>query len=539
MTISGQVTFDRVPHLTGAGSGSAVVPSALDYDSITQDPVRGAVVQAVSATGAVLDTDVTNASGGYSVSVDASTDVRIQVRSEMQQTTGATWDIQVLDNTSGNAIYVLAGSLTDSGTTNSTRNLNAGSGWDPNLNGPDDGGYTSDAARAAAPFSILNAMYETVTDIAAIDPDVVFPELDVLWSVNNVATSGNVANGEIGTSSYTRTSGGTPTIRILGDENDDTDEYDVSVIVHEFGHYFEDQLARSDSPGGSHSLSVRLDSRLSFGEGWGNAFAGMILDDPVYRDTDGPQQASGFAFSVEADLTNPPPSTGRESGWYNEASVQQILYDIYDSNNDGVDTISGGLEPLYNAFTDPDYINNVDFTTIFAFADRVRDEPSVDGAALDALLNAEDINGTGPRGVGETNDGGIADTLPVYNIVTQGGSAVTVCSTAENGDRNRHGVVEFISLTLPSTGAVTMTATEVSGPATTTTDPDFFIWEHGLLFTSDNRGQDRRAQSGLDGSETWTGTLDAGTYAIEIFDCNNASCGAAAAAPSCFSFDVN
>ncbi|MEO1553632.1 MAG: hypothetical protein AAFR82_06815 [Pseudomonadota bacterium] len=531
------MTFDSVPHLTGNGTGVGVVSSALDYDSISQDPARGVVVQAVNASGTVLDTDVTDASGGYSVSVDPSTDVRVQVRSEMQQTTGATWDIQVLDNTSGDAIYVLAGSLTDSGTANSTRNLNAASGWDPTLVGG-AGAYTSDAARTAAPFSILDALYEAVTDIAAVDPDVVFPELDVLWSVNNTDASGNVANGEIGTSSYTRSAGGTPTIRILGDENNDTDEYDVSVIVHEFGHYFEDQLARSDSPGGSHSLTPRLDSRLAFGEGWGNAFAGMILGDPVYRDTAGNQQSSGFAFSVETDLTDRPTGTQRDGGWFNEASVQQILYDIFDSADDGSDTISGGLAPLYNAFTDPDYINNVDFTTIFAFADRVRDEASVSGAALDAMLAAEDINGSGPRGDGETNDGGLPDTLPVYNVVTLGGPAVTVCSTAVNGDTNRHGVREFISVTLASTTAVTMTATEVSGPPTTT-DPDFRIWEQGLLFTSDNRGQDRRAQSGVDGTETWTGTLDAGTYAIDIYDCNNAACGAASAADSCFSFEVN
>jgi hypothetical protein len=536
VTISGQVTFDKVPHNTGAGAGSNIVASSLNYNAITQEPVRGVIVQAVNGTGTVLDTATTDASGNYSVSVDPSTSVRIQARSEMQQSTGATWDIQVLDNTSGNAIYVLAGSLTDSGTANSTRNLNAGSGWDPALNAG-AGGYTSDAARAAAPFSILDAMYQTVTTIAAIDTDVVFPELDVLWSVNNVATSGNVANGEIGTSSYTRTAGGTPTIRILGDENDDTDEYDVSVIVHEFGHYFEDQLSRSDSPGGSHSLSNRLDSRLAFGEGWGNAFAGMILGDPVYRDTAGAQQGSGFAFSVEADLTAAT-GTSRDQGWFNEGSVQQILYDIFDSTNDGADTISGGFEPLYNAFTDPAYINNVDFTTIFAFADRIRSEASVSGTALDAMLTAEDINGSGPQGTGETNIGGVAQSIPVYNTVTVGGAPITVCSTALNGETNKHGVREFISVTLPSTGPVTMTATEVSGPATTT-DPDFRIWEQGRLFSSDTRGQDRRAQSGADGSEVWTGTLDAGTYAIDIYDCNNAECGAAAAADSCFSFTVN
>ncbi|MEL6858676.1 MAG: hypothetical protein AAFO74_09835 [Pseudomonadota bacterium] len=508
------MTFDKVPSQNDF--------TGLNYNAITQDPARGIVVEAVNAGGTVLATDVTDGSGNYTVNVDAQTDVQIRVRSQIQQTTGATWNIQVVDNTSSNAIYLLTGSLADSGSANSTRNLNAPSGWGGS-------GYTS--TRAAAPFSILDALYETVTDIAAVDTDVVFPDLQVFWSVNNVPRSGNVANGEIGTSSYTRTND-VPTIRILGDANNDTDEYDTHVIVHEFGHYFEDQLSRSDSPGGSHSLSDRLDSRLAFGEGWGNAFAGMILGDPNYRDSLGNQQANGFSFSVESDLTG----GTRDEGWFNEATVQQILYDIFDSTNDGNDTISGGLAPLYNAFTDPNYINNVDFTTIFAFADRVRTEATVDGTVLDTMLAAEDINGTGPQGTGESNNGAVAASLPVYKLAPQGGSAVTVCSTASNGDTNKHGVREFISVTINATGAVTMTATETSGPAGTT-DPDFRIWERGRLFTRDSRGQNRLAESGVDGSETWTGTLDAGTYAIEIYDFNNFDTGTAA--DSCFSFSVS
>ncbi|MEM9843115.1 MAG: hypothetical protein AAF767_10700, partial [Pseudomonadota bacterium] len=253
----------------------------LDYNAITQEPARGVVVEAVNAGGTVLDTDTTDAAGAYSVTVDASTDVQIRVRSELQQTGGATWDVQVVDNTSGNAIYVLSGALADSGMTNSTRNLNAPSGWDPSANGG-AGGYA--ATRAAGPFSILDAIYQTVTDIAAVDPDVTFPALQVFWSINNRPSNIiNDATGDVGTSSYTRV-GGVPTIRILGAENVDTDEYDIHVVVHEFGHYFEDQLSRSDSPGGSHSLNDRLDARLAFSEGWGNAFAGMILDDPNYRD---------------------------------------------------------------------------------------------------------------------------------------------------------------------------------------------------------------------------------------------------------------
>ncbi|MCR9080524.1 MAG: hypothetical protein NXH78_15625 [Hyphomonadaceae bacterium] len=512
------MTFDKVPSQSDF--------TGLDYSAIAQVPARGVIVQAVDGSGTELDRDITDASGNYSVDVNSSTNVRIQVRSQLEQTTGASWDISVVDNTSSNAIYILQGTLADSGTANSTRDLNAASGW---------GGASYTSTRAAAPFNILDAIYEAVSGIAIVDPNVSFPTLQVFWSVNNVPVSGDVTQGQIGTSSYTRTNG-VPTIRILGDENNDTDEYDDHVIVHEFGHYFEDQLSRSDSPGGSHSLSNRLDSRLAFGEGWGNAFAGMILGDPNYRDSGGSGQATGFTFSVETDLTS---SAGpRVPGWFNEATTQQLLYDLFDSADDGADTISGGLGPLYNAFTDPAYRDAVNFTTIFEFANRVRNEAGINASTFDAMLAAEDINTTDPRGVGETNDGGLPQILPIYKVATVGGAAVNVCSTATNGDTNKHGVREFITVTLPSTGAVTMTATETSGPATTT-DPDFIIWERGSVFTNDSRNQDRRAFSSADGSESWTGTLDAGTYAIEIYDCNNAECGGAAAGDSCFDFTVN
>lgn len=468
----------------------------------------------MDATGAVIDTDTTDETGAYTVTVTSNTDVRVRVRSELVQVTGAVWNIQVLDNTNANAIYVLNGGLASSGETNTTRNLNAASGW---------GTVSYTSARAAAPFAILDGIYETVTDIAAVDNDVVFPDLQVLWSINNRAASGSVAAGEIGTSSYTRANG-IPTIRILGDADSDTDEYDTHVVVHEFGHYFEDQLSRSDSVGGRHSQSDRLDPRLALSEGFGNAFSGMILDDPVYRDSLGVSQANGFSINVEDNVY---PTIG----WYSEASVQSILYDIYDSDDDGADTISAGLEPIYTAFTDPDYIENENFTTIFQFIDRVRDEASVDGTVLDAMAIAQDINGAGPVGGGETNTGGRAQFLPIFKKAPVNGASITVCSTAINGDRNKLGVREFIMVNIPVAGSVTMTATKTTGTATVT-DPDFNVWEDGRLFST----PDRVADSGVADTETWTGPLDARTYAVEFYDFNNFQ--TATAADSCFNFAV-
>ena len=80
-------------------------------------------------------------------------------------------------------------------------------------------------------------------------PDAAFPVMKFNWSVNNRAVSGNDSTGDIGTSSYK----GNGNVYILGDADSDTDEFDDHVVVHEWGHYFEDQMSRSDSIGGPHS----------------------------------------------------------------------------------------------------------------------------------------------------------------------------------------------------------------------------------------------------------------------------------------------
>ena len=43
----------------------------------------------------------------------------------------------------------------------------------------------------------------------------------------------------------------------------DTDHFDNSVVLHEYGHYLEKAKAYSDSPGGSHSGTTQIDARLA------------------------------------------------------------------------------------------------------------------------------------------------------------------------------------------------------------------------------------------------------------------------------------
>jgi hypothetical protein len=483
--------------------------NGLDYNAVRQDPARGVVVQAVDASGTVLDSDVTDDSGAYEVTVDSETNVRIRAQAALVSTSGAVWDVRVRDNTNSDSLYALGGSLTTSGVADSTRNLNAGSGW---------GGASYTTTRAAAPFAILDGIYEALTDFAAVDPTINAPDLQVFWSTQNRAASGTVANGEIGTSSYTQI-GGVPTVLVLGDANNDTDEYDIHVIVHEFGHYFEDQLSRSDSTGGSHSLNNRLDPRIALGEGFGNALSGIILDDSFYRDSGGASQASGFAIDVESN-------TYSSSGWYASGSVQSILYDIYDATDDGADTISAGLAPIYNALTDPAYRGNVNFTTIFQLIDQIGQDAAIPAADLTALVTAQNINGTGPTGVGETNDGSIANVLPVYKVATIGGPAVQVCSTDNAGTFNKLGVRDFVSLNVPTAQSLTFTMTKTSGDAAR--DPDFRIFSAGAVVDG--------GISGVVDSETATISLAAGDYTIEALDDRNLS--TANSGDACYDFSV-
>ena len=490
VTLSGTASYDFVPHSTQTNGGTF-----LNYAATELRPIRGATAQLLDASGAVLQASKTDALGGYSFTLDPNTNVRVRVLAEMVQTSGAQWDIRVQDNTSANALYAIQGTLTSSGPIDSTRDLIADSGW---------GGSSYTSQRQAAPFAIMDPIYDAVTDIAAIDPDVVFPPAFFNWSINNRPVSGSIANGEIGTSSYI----GNGNILILGDENCDTDEYDDHVNVHEWGHYFEDQLSRSDSIGGPHGGSDRLDPRVAFGEGFGNALSGIITGDPFYRDSGGPSQGGGFAFSVETNTTI-------FEGWYNESSVQSILYDIFDAANDTADSLSVGIGPVYETFVSPNYINTPYFTTIFAYLDEYKRLFPADSAAIDALAADRNVNGTGPDGAGETSDGFIASSLPVYNTVNVNGAATEVCSVDNAGSFNKLGNRAYLLLNVTSPGVHTLTMTRNAATSSANNrDPDFSVFRNGTFLG--------RAITGVTNTETRQfNLLSTGLHVIDAYDSLN------------------
>jgi hypothetical protein len=499
------VTYDRVP-LNPATNG-------LNYAAITQEPARGIVVEALDSTGSILETTVADASGQYSVTVNDNTDVQIRARAKLVETTVATWDVTVRDNTNGDADYVLAGALTNSGTANSTRNLNAPSGW---------GGASYTGTRAAAPFAILDAIYDGLLAVnGATTGATNFPDLQVFWSVDNRAVSGDIDDGEITSTSFTLILG-VPTILLVGNENTDTDEYDRHVIIHEFGHYLENQIARTDSIGGPHAIGDRLDPRLALSEGFANAYSAIVENDPIYRDSGGAMQASGFSINIENN-------TVTNEGWFSESSVHSILWDVFDDVDDGADTLNEDFSVIFDALSATDYVNSVAPATIFSFLDSFRNNTTINTTQLDALVAAQDINGTGIFGTGETNSGGITGALPVVKTVTVGGGALNICSVDDAGTFNKLGNRQLLRVTIPAPGSYTFTMTRTSG--LTGRDPEVRIFNRGAQVAA--------GLSPTADTETLTTTLSAsGTHWIDANDFLNLNDGGPSG-DTCFDFSIN
>jgi hypothetical protein len=477
----------------------------LNYSAITAMPVRGVIVELMSAQNETLASTISSADGVYQFSVKTNSNVKIRVLAQLKNTHPYWW-VDVADNTNANAGYVLEGSLANSGS-NATqmRNLHAASGWA-------NGSYSK--TRAAAPFAILDSIYDGLQLVAHADTSVTLPDLHVRWSENNVSASGNYALGFIGSSIY---SSYDSTIYILGKENNDTDEYDRGVIQHEFGHYIEDKLSRSESIGGAHNLDSRIDMRVAFGEGWGNAFSAIAGGDSLYRDSMGATQAQTFKFDIEDNQ-------GYAKGWFNERSVHSVLYDIFDAKNDGVDTVSLGFKPILDALHSAEYINFPGLTSIYPSIDIIkRNNPEAQNA-INTLMQNQMIFGTGLFGEGETNDSGYSNMLPIYEQLAPGLSK-EICSNNHWQESNGADVRRFLLVTIPSDNQYTITIKGASN-----TDPDLRLWRNGKF----------SLQSTLEkpGAESVSKRLSQGIYTLEVYDSANADDDDNTGGSMCFSVSL-
>ncbi len=314
VTVAGKVFYEFPPPNNNC--------FGLNLNNPETRPIRGATVQLLDSSNNVLGAVASGVDGSYSFSnIDANLDVRIRVRAELQSSGPAVWDVEVRDNVDTSPsppplnqrpLYVVDFPPFNTGTNNiPDADYTALTGWDV----PAESYLTND--RAAAPFAILDAIYDGMAMITAVDPTVTFAPLDAFWSVNNrIASPTNIDAGELPTSFY---SSGIDSLFLLGDAATDTEEFDDHVTMHEWGHYFDDNFSRSDSIGGSHGIGQSLDPRLAFGEGFATALAAIALQEPQYCDTNAPM-LTGRGLRLDTENEN----SGNQ-GYYNEMSVATFI----------------------------------------------------------------------------------------------------------------------------------------------------------------------------------------------------------------------
>jgi hypothetical protein len=516
VTISGRITYDRVPFEPCADGTcqDGSFDDGLDYANTREAPARGVTVELLNATSlAVLATATTDASGNYTMSAPANTSALVRAKA-LSASTGsgagaAQWNIRVLNNFGGaNSLYAIEGSAFDTGVVNQTRNLRAASGWSGFA------GYT--ATRAAAPFAILDTLYAAVQFVIAQgDPALRLEPLEVFWSPENrPVDQWNPALGWIVTTAYrVGSSAGSapPGIYVLGAADIDIDEYDQHVVAHEFQHFLEDQVSRSDTPGGQHSLEEQLDMRVAFSEGFANAFSAMVLNDPLYRDASGKLQGEVLRFDLERGQT-------ASRGWFSETSVQAIAWDLFDAAND--DGVSIGYGPMHRVLRDT-MRDGIPLTSVFSFVTPLKQLPGVPGAAVDARVEAEGIVAAtmdayattethfGPLPLSDRNK-----VLPVYSDIALNGAAVRLCGGRPTGGfYNKIGNRRFLKFSVPGSRTINVQVTCPVGDASCAgqpaPDPDFALYRGRTV---------QFAESETPFVEELQKNVEAGDYVLEIYE---------------------
>ena len=483
VVVSGTVNYEFVP--TNAGC------SGLNFDAIEVRPIRGATVQLIdAATGTEIARSTSSATGTFSIpGIQPNITVQLRVRAELKDSSLPGWDVEVRDNfiagasdlddpappsLSTRALYALNSASFDTASGDVQHNLTATTGWD---------GTRYSGPRAAAPFALLDTAYTSMQFIRGFDANANFAPLDMFWSVNNTRGNGrfDITAGEIGTSGYLQSD---DALLVLGDATIDTDEFDGHVIAHEWGHYFEDVLARSNSEGGAHFLGESLDAAVAFSEGFAEALASMIQNEPINCDTLVPGTSGGSGFTVEGN------SFGRR-GWFNEVSVATLIWDLWDTGDDGIDNGSLGFRPIYDTMVGPHAMSD-SFATLFSFATELRASlDAQDAALLDALLNREEVVAGADLDIwaaSEANDAGVAqDVFPLYLPYTADGTVINLCVNNQLDGFARHGnnVGEnrYLRITVPiddeyDVNVVTTTATPPSADPDDRdySDPDIVIF---------------------------------------------------------------
>jgi hypothetical protein len=336
-TVSGSAKYYYRTRVVSNGS------SYLSNPATTPNPIRLAEIHIYNSAGTLINCSQTDTSGNFSLKIPATSgDYNIKVLSRTKQSLYA---VSVKEDISTNTLYAL----------NKTVTVNSAS-----VSGVEIFAYAreSDSTKIeGGAFNILDQIVEAsemiVGNSALNDSDksCLNTKLDVYWKKGfNPYT---YFGFEIPVSFYIP---GDHELYILGGVNgdissSDTDHFDDSVIIHEYGHFLEDVCARSDSPGGAHNGNFIIDPRLAWSEGWANYFQTMVSKDSYtnyYIDTIGfadSQEGGTPLEGITINLSDNARTSAKDKvssdgeGTFREVSISRSLYKMTQAATSSSDNV--------------------------------------------------------------------------------------------------------------------------------------------------------------------------------------------------------
>ncbi len=392
--VKGTIRYERLglSITTRNPDGGIAEQGGFSPDKTETLPVRNATVLVLKGA-KELSRAMTTDTGEYQLSYDAPAGETVTVAAVTQSQTPC---IRVQDNTDRNSLWAMSKDI-QAGPA-ATVDLLATHGW--------NGKAFVTENRLAAPFAVLDTAYTAASAFRAVRP-VQFRPLKLNWSPNNRPERSNPpqpndrSEGKIGGAFFD------PEIFEIflgGKDGADTDEFDAAVIAHEWGHYFEATLSRSDSPGGPHGANARefLDPRIAFGEGWGTGLAASVLPKPFYIDTYfglSTGLSRGFGYNLEEGVVA---FEKDKPGAFAEFQIARFIYDVNDAANEPFDNVNAGLGGIYDIMTGPQKATPYT-TTLASFVTALKTQPNIDASAVDALLKNYNV-GPITTGLGDGDD---------------------------------------------------------------------------------------------------------------------------------------
>jgi hypothetical protein len=459
-TITGGAFYQKIP-VTDAG---------LDLSHPVMIPIRSARVEVVDRSlQAIVAVSETDSNGQFRVPVPLESDLTVRVVSRLRS-----GDLRVADNTNGNALYSITADVDARQTIAKV--------------------IIADNSRLSGAFNILEMVQRSNDALRMADLAVVPPPLAIFWSIRNTSRSGNTAQGLVGTTYFNFTNN---TAFVLGDRAVDSDEFDDSVIIHEYAHLLAVRFSRDDSPGAAHGLGDMLDPRVAWSEGWANFFSSAVRNDAAFRDSLGPNGISILKYDLEDNV----PPEDKQPGYWSEASVDGLLWDLYDDHVDAGDEVQFPLSTIWNAFTD---LRNDRFVYFPYFLERFLARSPESAPILQAMAQLRSIDfqpNVRP-----------SVTIPFPRLIRVGdivsGDVDSLTTRRTNLIQSSH---FFTFTTTGGAAAIRLDITEL-GPANNANANDL-----DLFLTDLNGRAINRSDRGLNGqSELISTALPAGTYVVEI-----------------------